>query len=62
MKPLISPSVGEGEFVVEGFYNIQLTPWLAIQPDLQYIHQPNTDPAASIEDAWILTFRVSMTF
>jgi porin len=60
--PLISPSVGEGEFVVEGFYNIQLTPWLAIQPDLQYIHQPNTDPAASIEDAWILTFRVSMTF
>jgi len=28
------------EIVVEGFYAIQLAPWLALQPDLQYVVNP----------------------
>jgi len=60
--PTLTPSPGQGEFVVEAFYNIQVTPWLGIQPDLQYIHQPSSVPQADIGGAWILTFRVSVNF
>lgn len=41
----------EFESVVEATYRIQLRPWLAVQPLLQYIASPNMDkriPAASI--------------
>jgi porin len=60
--PSLGVSPGEGEWVVEAFYNIQVTPWLGIQPDLQWVRQPSTEPEYDIGGAWILTFRVSMTF
>jgi porin len=32
------------EVALEGTYLIQLAPWLALQPDVQYVLHPNTDP------------------
>jgi carbohydrate-selective porin OprB len=60
--PSLGVSPGQGEWVVEGFYNIQVTPWLGIQPDLQWVRQPSDQPEYDIGGAWILTFRVSLTF
>ena len=60
--PELGVSPGQGEWVVEAFHNFQITPWLGIQPDLQWIRQPSDQPAYDIGGAWILTFRVSMTF
>ena len=60
--PYLGVSPGEGEYVVETFYSVQLTPWLAIQPDLQWVRQPSVTPEYDIGGAWILTFRVAMTF
>ncbi len=60
--PSLTVSPGDGEMIVEGFYEIQLTPSVGIQPDLQYINQPSSVSGASVDDAWILTFRVSISF
>ncbi len=37
----------ENETGLELTYRAQITPWLAIQPDIQYIIHPNTDPQLS---------------
>ena len=60
--PSLSVSPGQGEFVVEAFYNLKLNAWLSVQPDLQYINQPTQVPGSGAPDTWILTFRVSMSF
>jgi porin len=60
--PYLGVSPGEGEGVAEAFYNIQVTPWLGIQPDLQWVRQPSDQPEYDIGGAWILTFRVSVSF
>ena len=41
-------------------YSDNLTPWLAIQPDVQYILNPGTDPAA--DNALLLGTRLTLTF
>jgi len=48
------------ETVVELTYRAQLQPWLAIQPSLQYIANPNMDPA--LKDAWVVGFRIEASF
>ena len=58
----LSFSPGQGETVVEGFYNLQLTPWLSLQPDVQYINQPSDMPGFDIGGAWIVTGRVVISF
>ena len=49
-QALFGPRDGHG---LELFYNIQVTPWLNITPDLQYIH-----PGASWVDRWRRRIRV----
>jgi carbohydrate-selective porin (OprB family) len=46
------------EWGVEAFYNIALTPWAQLTPDLQYIDggRPNSDPA------WVLGCRLKIVF
>jgi len=48
------------EIVIEVTYQAQITPWLVIQPDLQYIIHPGgtRDPG----NALILGGRASITF
>jgi porin len=51
---------GGGEVAIELFYTLQLTPWLRLKPDLQYIHDPSGDP--TIADALVATLRVGIDF
>ncbi len=37
----------------------QVTPWLRIQPDLQFIHNPGADHTA--DDAWVAALRLAFT-
>jgi porin len=47
------------ETVVELTYRAQLQPWLAVQPSVQYIGNPNMDPA--LKDAWVAGMRVEIS-
>lgn len=49
-----------GETVVELTYRTPLTPWLTIQPDLQYVADPGGDPA--VRDALALGLRAEIGF
>ena len=52
---LLDPQDGTG---VEAFYNFQVTPWLNITPDVQYIRPGNR---AISEDAFVYGLRLNMT-
>jgi len=47
------------EYVVELTYKAQITPWLMLQPDLQYIANPS---GTSRKDVWVAGFRTSIEF
>jgi len=52
---------GEGvEVALEGTYLMQLTAWLAVQPDIQYVLHSNTDPA--IRNALVAFLRFELSF
>ena len=46
------------ELAIEGFYKLQLTPWFNIQPDLQYILNPD----GNNRDAMVGTVRAELDF
>lgn len=46
------------ETVFELTYRAQLQPWLAVQPSVQYIGNPNMDPA--VKDAWLVGARLEL--
>ena len=48
------------ETAIEWFYKIQLTPWLALKPDLQYIINPSD--GGDIDDVLAGTLRVDVIF
>lgn len=48
------------ESAFEVYYNVRVTPWLAISPDVQYITNPGGD--STIDDAVVLGARVQMNF
>jgi porin len=52
------PVVG-GEATIELTYLMQVTKWLAVQPDLQYIIHPSTDPTIPNALAFQLRFEIS---
>lgn len=47
------------ETVVELTYLAQLASWLAVQPDVQYVIHPNTDPALSNARAFQIRFEAT---
>ena len=47
-----------GEAILELTYEIAATPWLSVQPDLQYV----IDPLASGSDATVLGLQMVATF
>jgi porin len=47
--------VQRSETAVELTYLTQVTPWLALQPDLQYVIHPNTEPA--LRNAVVISLR-----
>lgn len=46
------------ESVIECFYRIKITPWMYIQPDLQYIMNPN----GSLQNSFAFTMRTFVIF
>lgn len=48
------------EVAVEASYRAQLAPWLAVQPNLHYIHRPSADHA--IADALVIGLRAEASF
>ena len=55
-KPYFAPRDGTG---VEFYYNVQVTPWLNVTPDLQYI-RPELSRFTSGDDAFVYGLRVNM--
>ena len=53
-------SVRRSEIAIELSYLVQVTPRLALQPDLQYIINPNTDPGIRDALAFMLRFELSI--
>jgi len=51
--------VTSAEKAIEITYLMQLTKWLAVQPDLQYIIRPNTDPTIPNALAFQLRFEIA---
>jgi porin len=51
--------VRRSETTIELTYSIQVTKWLAVQPDLQYIIDPNTDPSLRNALAFQLHFEAA---
>jgi porin len=52
--------VNPAEIAIELSYLAQVAPWLAVQPDLQYVIYPNTDP--NLRNAMVAQFRIEMSF
>ncbi|MGA2265881.1 MAG: carbohydrate porin [Phycisphaerae bacterium] len=48
------------ETILETYYNIRVTGWLSISPDVQYIWQPARTPGAT--DALVVGVRLKMSF
>lgn len=48
------------ETIVELTYRAQVNDWFAFQPTLQYIRNPNMDPA--LKDAWVVGTRLEISF
>ena len=53
-------AVASAEKTIELTYLMQLTKWLALQPDLQYIMHPSTDP--TIPNALVFQLRFEISF
>lgn len=45
---------------VEATYRAQIKPWLALQPTLQYIRNPNMDPL--LKNVWVVGMRFEVAF
>ena len=60
--------VRSAETVLELSYQAQLAPWLAVQPDFQYVFRPGggiadpNQPTRRLGDAAILGVRTAITF
>jgi porin len=50
----------DSEIVYEAFYNAQVTKFLKVTPDIQYIHNPGG--AGDVKDALVLGVRVQVIF
>jgi porin len=48
------------ETAIELTYRVQALPWLALQPDVQYIVNPGTDP--TLDNAWVLGLRFELSW
>lgn len=49
----------DAETAAELFYKAQLTPWLSLKPDLQYIANPG---GTGLGNAWVTTLRLELIF
>lgn len=57
---LAGESVDSREINVELTYRLQVTPWLALQPDIQYVADPGA--AGGLGDAWVFGLRFEASY
>lgn len=57
-QALADATINKREVVVEAVYNAIVTPWLSVQPDLQYVVNPGGD--AELADALVIGLRVKI--
>ncbi len=53
-------AVARAETTIEASYLMQVTKWLTVQPDLQYVIHPNTRP--DLRNAWVAQLRFEISF
>ena len=58
----LTTAPGSSETILETFYNVQVSPWFSIQPDMQYISQTSPDSAENIPGAFVFTLRLTFVF
>ena len=53
---------GGGESAIEAFYRFQLTPWLSVQPGVQFLGTPSGGDPSQLEDALVGYVMVELIF
>lgn len=53
-----NPEALTTEIALELTYKMEILPYLTVQPDIQYIFNPGTDP--ELENAWVLGLRTEI--
>ncbi|HQT38075.1 MAG TPA: carbohydrate porin [Acidocella sp.] len=56
------PNATTGEGVIEVGYGLQVTPWLLIHPNVQYIMDPGTFAYKHIPNAWVFGAQTKIVF
>ena len=59
-QALAGAPVGKSETNIELTYRAEVTPWLTIQPDAQYVINPGADPA--LKNAFVVGLRFEIGF
>ena len=60
MSQAVGSPTGRDETLFEGFYKVQLTPWVSIIPDIQYIMNPGG--TGHVKNAWAGSFQFTISF
>lgn len=58
-QAVLGSSVERHETAIELTYRVQALSWLALQPDVQYVINPGTDPA--LDNAWVVGLRFELS-
>ena len=56
----LTTAPGSSETILETFYNVQVTPWFLIQPDIQYIMNPGG--TRDLGNAFVIGGRLAVSF
>lgn len=59
---VLNPDLALGENIVEIAYGLQITPWMAIHPNLQYIGNPGAFTFKHTPNAWVFGIHVGLVF
>lgn len=57
-----NPELELGENIVELAYGLQVTPWMTIHPNVQYIGNPGAFSFKHVQAAWVFGTHVGLTF
>jgi porin len=56
------PALEQGENIVELAYGLQVTPWMQVHPNVQFIGNPGAFSFEHVPDAWVFGAHVGITF
>ena len=59
---VLNPDLALGENILEIAYGLQVTPWMAIHPNVQYIGNPGAFTFTHIPNAWVFGVHVGLIF